>query len=123
MLPPATTVPGPDFTSDRSAEAVTPVVTDELLFSRLGSAVVAETAARLVSEAACAGAVTRTVIVGAVAPVASDARVHVTDTFPALEMDRSAEGVTVVVAEAVLFAPFGSGVTAAIVALLVSEPP
>ena len=68
----------------RSADAVTAVVTDEVLFAGFGSAVVDDTEAVLVSVAICGGAVTTTVIVGAVAPVASAGRVQVTETLPAL---------------------------------------
>ena len=69
----------------RSADAVTPVVTELVLFAAFGSAVVEATDAVFVKLPACAGAVTVTVITGALAPVASNARVHVTDTFPAFE--------------------------------------
>ena len=79
---PATTVAGPVLAIARSAEAVTPVVTDEELLAAFGSAVVAATLAVLVSDAACAGAVTVTVITGAVTPVAKAALVQVTDTLP-----------------------------------------
>ena len=56
---------------------------DEVLFAAFGSGVTEEIVTLLVREPPCAGAVTTTVIVGAVAPVASAARVQVTDTFPA----------------------------------------
>ena len=82
---PATTVAGPVLVIARSADAVTPVVTDEVLLAGTGSAVVDETDAVLVSDPACAGAVTTTVIVGAVAPATSAGRVQVTDTFPTFE--------------------------------------
>ena len=81
--PAAVTVTGPDFTTDRSAEAVTVVDADEELLPLFGSGVALDTATALFSVAAWAGAVTTTVIVGAVAPVASAGRVQVTDTFPA----------------------------------------
>ena len=68
----------------RSADAVTVVLVVEVLFAALGSGVADVTVDVLVSVAACAGAVTTTVIVGAVAPVASAGRVHVADTFPTL---------------------------------------
>jgi len=68
----------------RSAEAVTVVVTVEVLLAGFGSAVVEDTDAVFDSVPACAGAVTTTVINGAVAPVATVALVHVTDTLPAL---------------------------------------
>ena len=167
---------GPVLVMARSAEAVTPVVTDEVLFAGTGSAVVADTDAVLVSEPAWAGAVTVSVIVGAVAPVTSVALVQVTETLPEFEqahpvpaadtkvtpagrvsvtvtfaasdgplstttreyasepaavtvggpvlvMARSAEGVTVVVAVAVLLAGFGSGVAEETVAVSVSVAP
>ena len=69
----------------RSADAVTPVVTDEELLATFGSAVVDATDAVFVSEPACAGAVTVTVITGAVAPVPRAARVQVTETLPVFE--------------------------------------
>src|SRR3954454_3898942 len=84
MLPAAVTVAGPVFVIDRSADAVTVVGVDDVLFARFGSDVAAPTVAELVSEAACAGAVTTTVMVGAVAPVGRTGRVHVTETLPLL---------------------------------------
>ncbi len=54
----------------------------EVLFAASGSAVVAVTDAVFDRVAACAGAVTTTVIVGAVAPVASAGRVQPTETLP-----------------------------------------
>src|SRR5665213_1133840 len=66
----------------RSADAVTVVLAVEVLFAGVGSAVVELTLAVLDNVVACAGAVTVTVIVGAVVPVASAGRVQVTDTFP-----------------------------------------
>jgi hypothetical protein len=84
MLPPATTVAGPDLTIDKSADPVTAVVAVEELFAALGSAVALDTDAVFDSVPACAGAVTTTVMVGAVAPVAKTGRVHVTETFPVL---------------------------------------
>ena len=69
----------------RSADAVTVVDSVEVLLAGFGSAVVAATDAVLLRVAACAGAVTRTVIAGAVVPVVSDARVHVTETLPVFE--------------------------------------
>jgi hypothetical protein len=66
----------------RSADAVTVVLATEVLFAGFGSAVVDDTDAVFDNVPACAGAVTTTVIVGAVAPVAKAGRVHVTDTFP-----------------------------------------
>jgi hypothetical protein len=83
-VPPAVTEPGPVLMIDRSADAVTVVATVEVLLAGFGSAVVEDTDAVLDSAAACAGAVTTTVINGAVAPVANVALVHVTDTLPAL---------------------------------------
>ena len=56
----------------------------EVLFVALGSLVVAETIAVFVSVVAWAGAVTRTVMVGAVPPVTRAGRVHDTDTLPVL---------------------------------------
>ena len=82
MVPAATTVAGPVLVIARSADAETPVVTDEVLSVGSGSAVVLDTDAVLVNDPAWAGAVTVTVIVGAVAPVASTGRVQVADTFP-----------------------------------------
>ena len=82
--PPATTVAGPVFTIARSADAVTPVVVDVVLLAGTGSAVVDEIDAVFVRVVACAGAVTTTVIVGAVVPVASVGRVQVTETLPVL---------------------------------------
>ena len=67
---------------DRSAEAVTVVFAVAVLLPGTGSAVVEETLAVLVNEAACAGAVTTTVMVGAVVPAASTGRVQVTETLP-----------------------------------------
>lgn len=84
MLPAAVTVAGPVFTIDRSAEALTVVVAEEVLLARFGSAVAAPTVARFVRVAPWAGAVTTIVMVGAVAPVASAGLVQVTDTFPEL---------------------------------------
>jgi hypothetical protein len=84
-LLPATTVAGPVLVIARSATAVTPVVTDEVLFAGTGSAVVEDTEAVFVKDPACAGAVTTTVIVGAVAPAANAGRVQVADTFPTFE--------------------------------------
>ena len=84
MVEPATTLAGPVFVTARSAEPVTPVEVDEVLFAGFGSAVVEDTDAVLLSVPAWAGAVTTTVMVGAVAPVASAGRVHVTETFPVL---------------------------------------
>ena len=69
---------------DRSASGVTVVDAVEVLFAGVWSGVVAVTVAVSVSVAAWAGAVTTTVIAGAVAPLASAGRVHVTDTFPTL---------------------------------------
>src|SRR5450631_1003175 len=82
MPPPATTVAGPDLTIDTSADPVTVVVAVEELFAALGSAVALDTVAVFDNVPACAGAVTATVMAGAVAPVAKAGRVHVTETFP-----------------------------------------
>ena len=76
---------GPVLVIARSADAVTPVVTDEVLLAGTGSGVVDATDAVFVRLAACAGAVTVTVITGAEVPVASAARVQVTETLPVFE--------------------------------------
>src|SRR5664279_1691035 len=68
----------------RSAEAPKVVVAVEVLLAGTGSAVAGEIVAVLVRVPACAGAVTTTVMVGAVAPVTSAGRVQVTDTLPVL---------------------------------------
>jgi hypothetical protein len=81
--PPATTLAGPDFTTARSADAVTVVLAVEVLFPGTGSAVADDTDAEFDNDPACAGAVTVTVITGALVPVASVGRVHVTETLPA----------------------------------------
>jgi hypothetical protein len=81
--PPATTVAGPVLTRARSAEPVTEVEAVEVLLPGTGSGVALDTVAELVSVPGCAGAVTTTVIVGAVAPEARAATVQVTDTLPA----------------------------------------
>ena len=52
MLPAATTVAGPVLTTDKSAEAFTVVVTDDVLFPGTGSVVTAETVTWLVNVAA-----------------------------------------------------------------------
>ena len=82
--PPATTVAGPVLAIARSADAVTAVSAVEVLFAGSGSAVVAVTDAVFDRVAACAGAVTTTVIVGAVTPVASAGLVQLTETLPTL---------------------------------------
>ena len=82
---PATTDAGPVLVRARSADPVTPVEVDEVLFAGFGSAVVEDTDAVFVNDPACAGAVTTTVMVGAVTPDATDPTVQVTDTFPVLE--------------------------------------
>ena len=82
---PATTVAGAALVIATSADAVTVVTSEALLFAAFGSAVVDATDAVFDSDPAWFGAVTVTVITGAVAPVASAARVHVTDTFPTFE--------------------------------------
>jgi hypothetical protein len=69
---------------ERSAEAVTVVLAMAVLLPAAGSAVVEETLAVLLSAADWAGAVTTTVIAGAVAPPASVGRVQVTETLPEL---------------------------------------
>jgi hypothetical protein len=85
---PATTVAGPVLLIARSAEAVTVVVAVAVLFAGFGSAVVEATLAVLLKLPAWFGALTVTVITGAVAPAASAARVHVTDTLPVFEHDQ-----------------------------------
>ena len=82
---PATTVAGPVLVIARSADGVTVVVAEEELLPGTGSLVVAATVAVSVSVAPCAGAVTTTVMVGAVTPVASEGRVQVAETLPAFE--------------------------------------
>src|SRR5450631_4438027 len=67
----------------RSAEAVTVVLAVEVLLAGTGSAVAEETTAVSVRVPACGGAVTVTVMVGAVVPVARVGRVQVTETLPA----------------------------------------
>jgi hypothetical protein len=76
--PAAVTDAGPDLVIDRSAEAVTDVLADAELLPGTGSVVELVTDAVLVIEPAWAGAVTTIVIVGAVAPLASEVAVHVT---------------------------------------------
>src|SRR4051794_1964740 len=83
MPAPATTVAGPDLVMARSAEAVTVVFALAVLLPATGSLVVDETLAVWVRAPACAGAVTATVIVGAVAPAARAGRVQVLETLPA----------------------------------------
>ena len=68
----------------RSADAVTAVVAVEVLSAGSGSLIGLATLAVSDRLPACAGAVTVTVIVGAVAPVASAGLVQVTETLPAL---------------------------------------
>ena len=75
---------GPVLVSAKSAEADTPELVDEVLLPGNGSAVVEDTDAVLDSVPDCAGAVTTTVMVGAVAPAASPARVQVTSALPTL---------------------------------------
>ena len=76
------TVAGPDFAIVRSADAPTMVVTAEASFAAFGSGVVEVTTTVLVRLPDCAGAVTATVMVGAVDPVARARRVHVTLMLP-----------------------------------------
>ena len=85
---PATTVAGPVFAMARSALGVTVVVAVALLFARFGSAVVLATAAVLLRLPAWFGAVTVTVIAGAVVSAASVASVQVTETLPLFEHDQ-----------------------------------
>ena len=73
------------MTIDRSADPVTAVDTTEVLFAGFGSAVDDDTDAVFDNVPACAGAVTLTVITGAVVDAASTGRVQVTDTFAVLE--------------------------------------
>jgi hypothetical protein len=77
--PDACTLAGPDLLMDRSADAVTVVLTDEVLLPDVGSLVVLVTLAVLAMLPACAGAVTVTVMTGAVAPAAKAGRVQVTE--------------------------------------------
>ena len=72
------------MTIERSALASTVVLVDEVLFDGTGSGVSADTLALLSAVPACAGAVTVTVMAGALAPLASDGLVQVTETLPAL---------------------------------------
>jgi hypothetical protein len=81
-LPPPTTVAGPVLVNARSADGVTVVLAVDELFAAFGSFVVEATEAPLDRAAPWAGAVTVTVTVGAVVPVASAGRVQLTDTFP-----------------------------------------
>ena len=169
--------PSPDRSStiDRSADAVTSWSTRRGVVRGVGVGRGRRHRRALVSVAACAGAVTTTVIVGAVAPVASAGRVQVTDTLPTfvhvqpgagrghegdtrpaacppptrsprrtdrrwpprassvtepaavtvagpvLTIDRSADAVTVVVTDEVLFAGIGSAVGDDTVAVFVSD--
>jgi hypothetical protein len=80
--PPARTLAGPVLTTDRSAEAPTCVGAEALLSVRSGSAVAEVTAAVFESDAAAAGAVTTTVITGAVAPAARLGSEQDTDVLP-----------------------------------------
>jgi hypothetical protein len=69
----------------RSADAVTVVEIVEVLFPGTGSAVVDATDAVFDKLPAWFGAVTVTVITGALDPAVRAARVHVTDTLPVFE--------------------------------------
>ena len=91
-VPPATTVGGPVLVIARSADAVTVVTAVEVLLPGTGSAVVEATDAVFDNDPAWAGAVTVTVIVGAVAPVASAARVQVTETLPGVRAGPAGAG-------------------------------
>ena len=71
---------GPVLTTDRSADAVTVVVVESVLSLGSGSGVGDVTDTAFVNVPAWAGAVTTTEI-GAVAPAARSARVHVTEVF------------------------------------------
>ena len=82
-MPPAATVAGPVFVTDRSAEAVTSVVAESLLLVGSGSAVVDAIAAVFVSVVAWAGAVT-TIVKVVLDPVFQVARVQVTEMLPLL---------------------------------------
>ena len=82
-VPPAVTVAGPDLVTDKSADAITVVLAVSVLLPGVGSGVVDETVAELVSEAAWFGAVTTTVNV-VDEPAAHVARVHVAEVLPLL---------------------------------------
>src|SRR5690349_7685380 len=69
----------------RSATAPTDVVRLDMLFAGSGSGVVLATLAVSVSDPGWFGAVTVTVMTGAVVPAASAALVQVTDTLPVFE--------------------------------------
>ena len=73
---------GPVFVIARSADGVTVVVAEAVSLAGLGSGVAELTAAVSVSVAPWAGAVTTTVITGAVVPVVSAGRVQVAETLP-----------------------------------------
>jgi hypothetical protein len=75
-------VAGPVLVIDRSATPPTEVTAEELLLAALGSAVALLIVAVLVITPGELGATTVTVMVGAVAPVASAGLVQVTETFP-----------------------------------------
>ena len=75
---------------ERSADAVTVVVTESVSFEGSVSGDAADTFAVFVMVPACAGAVTTTVMTGAEAPEASAGRVHVTEALPAWEQDHPA---------------------------------
>ncbi len=77
-VPPAAAVAGPDFVTDRSAEAFTSVVAEALLLVGSGSDVVDAIATVFVSVVAWAGAVTMIVNV-VLDPVFQVARVQVTE--------------------------------------------
>jgi hypothetical protein len=74
-------VPPPDVAETR-------VALEELSLFGEGSDVAEDTNAEFVIEEAVAGAVTTTVMAGAVAPEASDGRMHVTEALPEWEHDQ-----------------------------------
>jgi hypothetical protein len=81
-LPAASTVAGAVLVMARSADPVTPVVTEEVLLVGSGSLVVLDTLAVFVRLAAWSGAVTTRAIAGAVRPVANPGRVQLTEMLP-----------------------------------------
>ena len=86
-MPPAVTVAGPDFVTERLADAVTVVLTESELFVKSGSAVVEAIDAELVNDPALFGAVT-TIVKVVDAPEFQFARVHVTEVLPLLLHDQ-----------------------------------
>jgi hypothetical protein len=87
---PATTLAGPALAIARSALAVTVVEALAVLFAGSGSAVVEDTLAVSDSDPAWAGAVTVTVMAGALVPAVRVALVQVTETLPVFEQAQPA---------------------------------